>query len=137
MEHEPLQPCPCCSGKTYRNCCESYHKGCNPPDALALMRSRYSAYALNLPDYIIATTHPSNEHYCSEQEHWKNTISQFSIHTNFEKLEVQSFIRGDSVAFVTFTARLKQNLRDASFTEKSRFEIHDGKWLYHSAVSLT
>jgi len=53
-------PCLCCSGKEYAACCQPLHEGALPADALALMRSRYNAYALQLPRYILQTTHPDN-----------------------------------------------------------------------------
>ena len=47
--------CPCGSGKKYKECCYKYHKGANPPNALLLMKSRYSAYAAGDAKYIIKT----------------------------------------------------------------------------------
>ncbi len=43
--------CPCNSRKKYRDCCKILHDGGFPESALALMRSRYSAYALDRPGY--------------------------------------------------------------------------------------
>ncbi|HEY7883715.1 MAG TPA: YchJ family metal-binding protein, partial [Cellvibrionaceae bacterium] len=54
------QSCPCGSGHTYRRCCEPCHLGAAPaatPEAL--MRSRYSAFALGLAPYLLATWHSS------------------------------------------------------------------------------
>jgi uncharacterized protein YchJ len=54
------QKCPCGSGKSYSHCCGIYHKDHSlVPTAQALMRSRYSAYALGLEEYLLATWHPS------------------------------------------------------------------------------
>ena len=55
--------CPCNSGKKYSNCCKTLHDGVFPESALSLMRSRYSAYALQKSEYIIHTTHPDNPNY--------------------------------------------------------------------------
>lgn len=52
--------CPCDSGLNYLDCCQPYHQGQPAPNALALMRSRYSAYALALPEYLLATWHPDS-----------------------------------------------------------------------------
>ncbi len=49
----PNLPCPCGSGLKYKKCCQKYHKGALPSTALLLMKSRYSAYALGLADYIM------------------------------------------------------------------------------------
>ena len=51
-------PCPCGSGDTLDHCCGPLHRGeRKAATAEALMRSRYSAYALGKLDYLIAT-HP-------------------------------------------------------------------------------
>jgi len=41
------------------NCCGRYHHGADVPTPEALMRSRYSAFALGLSDYLLATWHSS------------------------------------------------------------------------------
>ena len=51
-------PCPCGSFKSYETCCQRWHGGETPGDAEALMRSRYTAYVLNMEDYLLATWHP-------------------------------------------------------------------------------
>jgi SEC-C motif domain protein len=55
--------CPCGTGSDYGQCCERWHKGLalgqGAPTPEALMRSRYSAYALRLHDYLMATWHGS------------------------------------------------------------------------------
>ena len=49
-------PCPCYSNKSYGDCCEPFHKkALHAPTAEALMRARYSAYALGEIDYLIIT----------------------------------------------------------------------------------
>ncbi|MFD7658446.1 YchJ family protein [Actinosynnema sp. NPDC059797] len=52
--------CPCGTGEPYDTCCAPYHEGRKkPPTAEALMRSRYSAFALGHEDYLLATWHPT------------------------------------------------------------------------------
>ena len=125
--------CPCCSGNEYRKCCEIFHDGALPKHALELMRSRYTAYALNIPDYIIATTHPKNPHYSSDHLSWKREISEFSKNFTFHKLEITDSEEKGLAATVTFTAHISQPSCDATFTEKSAFEKVKGKWLYLGA----
>lgn len=49
--------CPCGSGKKLSDCCQPLHAGTSKAaTAEQLMRSRYSAFALNLIDYIVKTT---------------------------------------------------------------------------------
>lgn len=121
-------PCPCHSGKKYKQCCQPYHKGIVPATALLLMRSRYSAYALGLADYIIKTTHLNNPDFTEERENWKKSILDFSQNTEFSGLKIIQFIDGENEAFVTFEALLSGGI----MKEKSRFLKEKGKWLYES-----
>ena len=124
--------CPCGSGQNYDACCQPFHKGALPDSALKLMRSRYTAYALNLPSYIIKTTHLDNPHYCEDLALWAQEISAFALQTQFEKLEIVDFEENGEVATVTFVAHLSQNGQDCTFTEKSDFEKVKERWLYRS-----
>lgn len=125
-------PCPCCSGKAYNECCRPFHEGSIPENALQLMRSRYSAYALNMPDYIVATTHPASPQYLEDKFSWKRNISQFSKNSFFNKLQILDFKENKTLATVSFTAYLSQDDCDATFTEKSYFEKLNGRWFYRS-----
>ncbi|MCJ8170118.1 YchJ family protein [Atopomonas sediminilitoris] len=56
----PNEPCPCGSQKSFAQCCASVQQqGAATPEAL--MRSRYSAYALGMLDYLVATTLPAQQ----------------------------------------------------------------------------
>ena len=57
-QFSPQSFCPCGSEQTYGECCQRFHRGEAAPTPDALMRSRYSAFVLNLPDYLRATWHP-------------------------------------------------------------------------------
>lgn len=120
--------CPCHSGKTYDDCCKPYHNGKAPPTALALMRSRYSAYALSLTEYIIETTHPKSVYFEKDRVKWAEAILQFARETRFVGLEILAY--GET--WVHFHARLMKNKSPFSLKEKSHFEKVDGKWLYLS-----
>ena len=50
------QPCPCGNGAVYQVCCGPLHNGEREAvTAEELMRSRYSAYAKGLSDYVFRT----------------------------------------------------------------------------------
>src|SRR5687768_5433704 len=52
--------CPCGSGLPLGDCCGRLHDGTvTAATAEQLMRSRYSAFALGEPGYLLATWHPS------------------------------------------------------------------------------
>jgi SEC-C motif-containing protein len=121
-------PCPCGSGLKYKKCCLRYHKGAAAPDALHLMRSRYTAYAVGNSRYIIQTTHPDNPEYSSDIPNWEEEILNFCRHTGFLGLRIESFTENREEAFVTFTAKLSSG----EMREKSRFLKQNGRWLYVS-----
>lgn len=130
MKISPNAPCPCHSGKKYKLCCQPYHKGILPSNAEKLMRSRYSAFALDLAGYIMTTTHSDNSDFTDDTAYWKKSIQHFSQSTRFIGLKIMEFMDGESEAFVTFEA----NLDSGILKEKSRFLKENGKWLYESGV---
>ncbi len=94
------------------------------------MRSRYSAYALGMVEYIISTTHPNNPDASIALSDWQKAILDFAQMTYFRGLKIIEFMDGDEEAFVTFEATLSDTL----MKEKSRFLKVEGKWLYESGV---
>src|SRR5262245_31375113 len=122
MQISPNQPCPCGSGLTYKKCCQVLHKGGKAASPEALMRSRYSAYALNLAAYIMQTTHPDGPQYNPDHASWKREIELFCKNTRFAGLQILAA----QVDMVTFRAALFANQRDVSFMEVSLFRQHNG-----------
>lgn len=123
--------CPCSSGIAYLECCHPFHEGIKKPlTARQLMRTRFSAYALGLTDYIMATTHPGYGAYHSNKKEWVKEILLFSQGTTFRRLEILSDQEGEEEASVTFTAYLNRGECDTTFTEISRFIKKEGSWLY-------
>jgi len=126
--------CPCGSKKRYKNCCEIFHRGKLPKDALLLMRSRYCAYAIGLTNYIISTTISTSKEF--QNPNWENEIRLFSESTKFLGVTILNKSLGDIESYVTFRANLIANKQDISFTEKSRFLKIDKKWFYESGDIL-
>jgi len=125
--------CSCYSGLSYDECCRPYHEGRAAPTALALMRSRYSAYAMGKADYIMRTTHRA---YRKQERVWRGQINLFCQETHFLGLEILETTEGAKESFITFKALLKKGDEDISFTEKSRFLKERGNWYYcHSSPS--
>lgn len=132
MKISPNASCPCHSGEKYKKCCQPYHKGISPKNALLLMRSRYSAYAMGLIEYIMATTHPNNPDASIALADWQTSIAEFSKTTQFIGLNILEFVDGEKEAYVTFEAQFDHGF----MKEKSRFYKINGKWLYHSGEFL-
>lgn len=119
-------PCPCGSESQYADCCGTFHA--NPgsaPTAESLMRSRYSAFALGLFDYIDATQtlpHAENAEDSNGQTLWT-------------KLDIISTEQGkdtDTVGKVTFAAHFKEGKHTGRLKEVSMFEKKEGQWYYVS-----
>lgn len=122
--------CPCGSLKKYKKCCKPFHdKITFPKTALELMKSRYCAFFICNPEYIIFTTHEKNPDFTSNIDLWKKSIIDFSKNTKFMNLEILDFI-DEKESFVTFKVTLFQNDEDISFTEKSRFLKVNDMWQY-------
>jgi len=128
--------CPCGSGNKYKNCCQAFHKGKLPKTALELMKSRYCAFSLNIPKYIIKTTHENNQDYTKDTPTWIKDIQNFTNSCEFKKLEILEFIDGKNQAFVSFKATIISENRDCSFSEKSKFIKKNDKWFYLSGLFL-
>ncbi|MCB9759855.1 MAG: SEC-C domain-containing protein [Alphaproteobacteria bacterium] len=126
----PTRRCPCGSGRRYKRCCMPWHSGRPAPTPEALMRSRYSAYALGQVEHVMATTHPESPHRVADPQRWTSELSAFCRGTRFRKLDVIDHSEDGDAGTVTFRATLEQAGRDASFTERSRFRRLGGRWLY-------
>lgn len=118
-----VSSCPCGSKKLYAQCCELLHQGAPAPSAEALMRSRYSAFALGLDEYIQRSWHASkrplaNTLDASEKTQWIGL--QIKRHQSLD----------DDHASVEFSARYKINGRAFVLRETSRFVRENGHWFY-------
>ncbi|MBS0654623.1 MAG: hypothetical protein JSR46_02500 [Verrucomicrobia bacterium] len=123
--------CPCHSQIAYAECCKPFHDRTRlPENASLLMRSRYSAYALGLVDYIIQTTHPTNPLFTKSPLEIRKEIFYFCEETQFTGLEILNFTDGETKAYVTFVAHLIQGGKKIRFTEKSLFLKQEKQWLY-------
>lgn len=118
--------CPCGTGRTYAACCEPLHKGQPAATAEALMRSRYSAFALDLPDYIQSSWHSSTRP--------APTVSEDAptrwLGLRIEKTETLAEER----ATVEFSARYKIGGRAFVLRETSNFVREDRHWFYVDGV---
>lgn len=120
MTAKPL-PCPC-GGANYATCCGRYHNGEPAPDALTLMRSRYSAYALRLEPYLLASWHDSTR---------PAALDLAADNTKWTGLEIRKHnAESADRATVEFVARCKIGGSAARLHEVSRFVREDGKWFY-------
>lgn len=115
--------CPCGSGVLFAHCCEPFIKGIhNPLTAEKLMRSRYSAYAMQAADYLIATTHSS-----TRKNHSKSDILEWSKSNQWLKLQVLEATE-NTVEFRAYF--LDSRLKAQMHHEKSFFKKEKDSWFY-------
>jgi SEC-C motif domain protein len=115
--------CPC-GGVSFDTCCGPFLSGAAlPPTAEALMRSRYTAYALKDEPYLLSTWHPSTrpaEPIIDEKEpiRWLGLEIKSALRLRQRKVNLPDHPDSDTVEFV---ARFKIGGRAHRLHEVSRF----------------
>ena len=117
-------PCPCLSGLPYDECCGMLHSGASTaPTAERLMRSRYTAYSKGLPQYLLATWHPST----------RPATLVLDPRLRWYRLDILGRTRGgmlDTTGTVEFRASYRVDTQPGSQHEVSTFVREDGQWYY-------
>lgn len=113
--------CPCDTALPYADCCGRLHAGEPAADALALMRSRYSAYVLEREDYLRASWDPAT---CPVDLSPDGHIKWLRL-TIIEHRPID-----DTHAEVHFEAKFIAAGRHGRMLERSRFQKVDGRWRY-------
>jgi SEC-C motif-containing protein len=108
----------------YADCCGRFvdhYRDVPAPDAAHLMRSRYSAFALERADYLLTTWHSST----------RPASLDFDAGAKWLGLEVREHkTTGTDTAEVVFVARYRLDGRAVRLHERSRFAREDGRWFY-------
>lgn len=118
-----VKNCHCGSGIPFEDCCGPYLSGqMNAPTAEALMRSRYSAYAIHNADYLWETTALKMRKY-----HSKAAILQWAKANHWVKLEILKTTE-TTVEFKAYY--LDAKLQAQIHYEKSVFILENEKWFY-------
>jgi len=94
-----------------------------PATAVALMRSRFSAFAVGAKDYLLRTWHPSTrprEFDLEDQMEW----------TRLEIVDCSGGGLFDSAGIVEFRAYYLIAGDDGVVAERSSFSRDDGRWVY-------
>lgn len=114
--------CPCGSAKDYADCCKPLHQGQSAASAEALMRSRFSGFALQLTDYLLASWHPSTR------------PDQFELEpsTQWKRLEILSAGNDTLNGHVHFKAYYQERQQWHLLEETSKFVFENGHWFYLS-----
>ena len=122
--------CPCGTGLPYAGCCGRLHDGtATAGTAEQLMRSRYSAFAVGDPAYLLATWHPST----------RPPSLELDPTVRWTGLDVLATTDGGLLAAegtVEFRAHHRVDGRAGAQHERSRFVRDSGRWSYLDGISL-
>lgn len=122
--------CPCCSGKSNNDCCKPYHKKEKfPPTAEALMRSRFSAFAIPNGEYLWETTSPGKRKF-----HNRKSLQEWGEINEWTKLEIVDTPSMNKVEFKAFYTDEDGNPQ--LHHELSTFKTIQNRWYYVSGIFL-
>lgn len=115
--------CFCGSGISFEDCCQKYIDGTQKaPTALALMKSRYSAYATHQADYLWNTTHSSQRKFYAKAD-----ILNWATANKWQKLEIISATE-NTVEFKAYF--LDEKNQNQIHHEFSTFKKENDSWFY-------
>ena len=124
------RPCPCGSGLPYAEDCGRLHDGtATAATAEQLMRSRYSAFAVGDPGYLLGTWHSNT----------RPRSIDLDPRVRWTGLEVLATSGGGLLAAegtVEFRAHSVVGGVPGTQHEDSRFVREDGRWRYLDGVAL-
>lgn len=123
-------PCPCGSGRAFDECCGPFLSGATAaPTPEALMRSRYTAYAVSDDAYVLAT--------------WDEATRPAVLFEEGEArpkwillrvTDAKPVAEGADTGEVTFTATARTSQGAMRLSERSLFQRKDGRWVYVRAL---
>ncbi|ANR65531.1 hypothetical protein C627_07830 [Corynebacterium glutamicum ZL-6] len=123
MDFELGKRCPCGTGLTYGECCYRFHSGeWVAPTAEALMRSRFTAFAVGNSQYLLDTWDPET----------RPSELGLDVGIDFYRLDILETTGGgpfDSTGTVKFQAFYK-GLASGVQEEDSTFRKVNGSWVY-------
>ena len=127
--NDTTMTCPCGSNKPFSFCCEPAIEGQKPAQtAEALMRSRYTAFALGIVDYLMNTTAAENRN-----PEDALLIEEQVRATTWVGLRIIATERGgkdDDSGTVEFIARFEADDQTGELQERSNFRKENNHWYY-------
>ncbi len=131
-----MSDCPCCSGRSYEQCCEPLLLGhARASTAEALMRSRYTAYTLAEIDYLYKTSGPR-----VRREFDAESSRKWAQSADWQAFEIRQSEGGspqDSEAMIEFVARYRIEKADFEHHEIATFGRVEGEWRFIDGKMVT
>lgn len=127
------QECPCGSGFLYTECCEPLHNGAKADSAEAVMRARYSAYALEQIHYLEKSTHPD----CRD-EFDLDASRQWAASSHWNGIDIRQTKQiSPKETLVEFVARYETRGTEQIHHEIAKFELVKGNWYFSEGELIT
>lgn len=124
-----MQKCPCGSGREYEECCGPIISGASKAStAEALMRSRYSAYALGHVEHILASCVKDGDMDEAATRRWSEKATWLGL----EIRGTEKGGPGDTEGKVDFSASYVMDGLREEHRESANFVKKDGEWLYET-----
>lgn len=127
MSHQTTA-CPCMTSLPLNECCQPFLNFSKAaPTATSLMRSRFTAFALENPQYLVVTWHPST----------RPDDLELDPDITWTRLIIHDSIQGgllDTEGIVEFTAFYEFEGSRGKHHERSRFIRVDGLWTYVDGI---
>ena len=129
-----MTTCPCRQTGTdklsYAACCQPYVEGAPAPTAEALMRSRYTAYAVGAIDYLVETVAPE-----ARADMDRASLAAWSKESDWPGLDIVATEKGqpgDATGIVEFVAHFSREGAPQSHHERStfRFDVGANRWYF-------
>jgi SEC-C motif-containing protein len=131
--------CPCHSRREYLSCCALYLGGAEEARTpVALMRSRYAAFALGKAEYLWRTLHADHPDRARDRDEVLRSLRGAKDRLRYMSLSILDSRSKDDLGEgqVLFAAGVFERGQDRSFVELSDFR-HDGEgWRYLSGVTV-
>jgi SEC-C motif domain protein len=115
--------CPCGTGAAFATCCAPVLAGSPAPTALALMRSRYTAFVRGDNAHLERTWHPRT----------RPVRVELDPATTWTGLRIEEVVDGgaeDQAGVVEFCATWSGARERGTLHERSRFVRRGGRWMY-------
>ncbi len=119
------EPCPCCSGQTFGQCCAPVLSGKSPAaDAEKLMRSRYTAHVVHDDRYLHFSYLPSaKQPYVKEVYEPAMTWTKLEVHAHTPEVR-------PNTSWVEFSAYFEEKGQKGVLQEKAEFQRINGAWIF-------
>ena len=117
--------CPCCSLRNFDDCCGPIIQGIAAPTAEALMRSRYTAFAIRKLDHVERTHAPEVYDDFNRAE-----AERLAGECEWLGLEIRRATETGDTAEIEYVIKFRREQQIVAKVALSRFRRDAGEWLY-------